>query len=559
MVTQAGTVIADRYLLREQIGAGSTGVVWRAVDSRLDRPVVVKLLAGDVEPPSRSTPLVTVYDRGTADGVAFIVMEHPSGGSLRARLDAEGPLTERQTMTLVTHIARALHEAHTAGVVHRDLRPGHLLVRSDGTVAVIDAGLAPGWWTPGEPQTTRWAARASYLAPEQVRGAPVTAATDVYALGVVAYECLTGRVPLRADGPAATAALHATAEPPPLPDHISPATRDLIARALAKDPAARPSAAEMAAAAEAAAAKARPDPVDDSLVDDSLVDDLLVDKEMLRAPTVQLPDLPSAAATSNFAADVPLSALPATPALPPPYWGADNTTVVLDDTRNARLLYVLVAAAVVVLLVAVAFLVPELAGRSDHTGPGGSKVTHALDADGAGVDVGSVPNPPTVSPSVSASPSPASVRPPTTSRGTAASTQALASPTTPPPPAPPTFKVPVNQMTPEYQDGTCVYRVMFGNFGSAAYAKAHYYAGACGGTTIEVAALRDGFNLTWEAAKGQELGVTSDSCGSAYEEQATSNPTPAYGVGARITFGETGHVVVFMDGTGPTPPIVKTC
>ena len=119
--------------------------------------------------------------------------------------------------------------------------------------------------------------------------------------------------------------------------------------------------------------------------------------------------------------------------------------------------------------------------------------------------------------------------------------------------------VPVNQMTPEYQDGTCVYRVMFGNFGSAAYAKAHYYAGACGGTTIEVAALRDGFNLTWEAAKGQEFNIISDSCGSAYEEQATSNPTPAYGVGARLTFGETGHVVVFMDGNGPTPPVVKTC
>jgi serine/threonine-protein kinase len=535
MVTQAGTVIADRYLLREQIGAGSTGVVWRAVDTRLDRPVVIKLLAGDVEPPPRSTALVTVYDRGTYNGVAFLVMEHPSGGSLRARLDAEGPLTERQTMTLVTHIARALHEAHTAGVVHRDLRPGHLLLRSDSTVAVIDAGLAPGWWTPGEPQATRWAARTGYLAPEQVRGAPVTAATDVYALGVVAYECLIGRVPLRADGPAATAALHATAEPPPLPDHISPATRDLIARSLAKDPFARPSAAELATAAEAAAAQARPDPV--------------VDKEMLRAPTLQLPDLPSAAVPSFGSVD---DDAPVTPPLP--YRGGDTTTAVLDDTGNVKLLYVLVAAAVVVLLVAVAFLVPELAGRSDHTGPGGSKVTHALDDNGANVDVGSVPDPPTVPASASQTPTASPNR-----RAPATSAAAKPSPTTPPPPAPPTFMVPVNQMTPEYQDGTCVYRVMFGNFGSAAYAKAHYYAGACGGTTIEVAALRDGFNLTWEAAKGQEFNIISDSCGSAYEEQATSNPTPAYGVGARLTFGETGHVVVFMDGNGPTPPVVKTC
>ena len=119
--------------------------------------------------------------------------------------------------------------------------------------------------------------------------------------------------------------------------------------------------------------------------------------------------------------------------------------------------------------------------------------------------------------------------------------------------------VPANAMTPQYQDGTCVYRVQFGNFGSAAYGKLRFYSGPCGGTTVQVAALRTGLVLTWEAAKGQEVSVTSDSCGSAYEEQATSNPEPAYGVGVRITFGETGHVVVFMDGNGQTPPVVRVC
>src|SRR5262245_10613651 len=542
MVTQAGTVIADRYLLREQIGAGSTGDVWRAVDIRLDRPVVVKLLAADVEPPPRSTSLVTVYDRGTFDGVTFLAMEHPSGGSLRARLDADGPLSERETMTLVTIVALELHEAHTAGVVHGDIRPGHLLFRSDSTIAVIDAGLAPGWWTPAEPLATRWAARAAYLAPEQVRGAPVTAATDVYALGVVAYECLTGRVPLLADGPAATAALHATAEPPPLPDNVSPATRDVVMRALVKDPTARPGAKEMAAAA----AQARPDAVDRAMP--------LVEREMLRAPTLQLPDLPTASAASIGARpEAVASATPPSglPVVPPPYRRVDST-VVLDGTRNARLLYVLVAAAVAVLLVAVAFLIPGFACRSGRTGPGGSKV-HALNGDVAAVPgVGVAPLDPTPA---APSSSRAAAAPPASRTTTPAKPPA----SNPPASAPPAFKVPVNQMTSEFQDGTCVYRVMFGNFGSAAYAKAHYYAGACGGTTIEVAALRDGFTLTWEAAKGQEFNIISDSCGSAYEEQATSNPTPAYGVGARITFGETGHVVVFMDGNGPTPPVVKTC
>lgn len=119
--------------------------------------------------------------------------------------------------------------------------------------------------------------------------------------------------------------------------------------------------------------------------------------------------------------------------------------------------------------------------------------------------------------------------------------------------------VPVGTMTPQYKDGTCVYRVQFGNVSSTGYAKVRFYQGSCGGTTIEVAALRTGLVLTWEAAKGQEITVASDSCGSSYEEQATSNAEPAYGVGARITFGETGHVVVFMDGNGKTPPVVRTC
>src|SRR5262249_48390415 len=90
--------------------------------------------------------------------------------------------------------------------------------------------------------------------------------------------------------------------------------------------------------------------------------------------------------------------------------------------------------------------------------------------------------------------------------------------------SPPEYNVPANAMTPQFKDGTCVYRVQFGDVGSAAYGKLRFYSGACGGTTVEVAALRAGLVLTWEAAKGQEISITSDSCGSAYEEQATADP-----------------------------------
>jgi serine/threonine-protein kinase len=527
-VTQAGTVIADRYLLRERIGGASTSEVWHAFDTRLNRPVVVKLLARDIEAPMRSNPLVTVYDRGERDGRAYLVMEHPSAGSLRERLDTEGRLAEGPAMTLVTQVGYALHAAHTAGIVHRDLRPGHILMRSDGTVAVIDAGLAPAWWSPVEPHATRWRARAPYLAPEQVLGAPVTAAADVYALGVVAYECLTGRVPLAAGSPVETAQLHAYADPPPLPASVSAAAREVVARALAKDPAARwPSAAAMAAAAEATAARA---------AGAQAPADPIADRVLLRALTVQLPMMPDATGSHTPTKAGPdWGALDPSPSGPPPapsvgarptYRAADTTVVLDGGARTARVLYALAAAAVAVLIAAIAFLVPEFRGVSDRTGPGGSKVSHALGD--AAVDVGVTPTVP-------------------------------GSPADPPTPAPQMFNFPVNQMSPEFQDGTCVYRVMYGNNGSTGYAKARYYAGACGGTTIQVAALRTGLVLTWEAAKGQEFSVVTDNCGTAHDEQATSESTPAYGVGVRITFGETGHVVVFLDGSGPTPPVVRTC
>jgi hypothetical protein len=240
-------------------------------------------------------------------------------------------------------------------------------------------------------------------------------------------------------------------------------------------------------------------------------------------------------------------------------YGGPPTTVALaapDGVRRARLLYALIAVAVAILLIAVAFLIPEINGVTDRTGPGGSK-TDAIGADGIAQPAVAISTPSTVvSPS-----STVDARSPTPKPSVTRSTANAAPPpaTSTPPPGPPTYQVPVGTMTPQFQDGTCVYRVQFGNVSSTGYGKLRFYNGACGGTTVQVAALRTGLVLTYEAAKGQETSVVSDTCGSAYEEQATSNPDPAYGVGVRITFGETGHVIVFMDGHGQTPPVVRTC
>jgi eukaryotic-like serine/threonine-protein kinase len=540
-VAQVGTVIADRYELREQISAGSTGEVWHACDTRLNRMVAAKLLADDVEVPARSTPLVTVYDRGTQDGQAWLVMEYPSGGSVRDLLDARGTLSEHDVMTLIAKAAQALQAAHSAGVVHRDLRPGHILLRSDGSVAIIDAGLAPGWWAPA--QADRWAVRAPYLAPEQVRGAPVTAATDLYALGVVGYECLIGRVPFQSADPAETAVRAARTEPPSLPPQISSAARAVLQKAMAKDPAARwPNADAMAAAADAAAQQAAVREQQAAHGEAAQAASGRSADEALRGPTMQLPTEPAAGADAA-----------------PSRNATTTVSLVLGPVRRARTVYVLVAAAVVVLLIAIAFLVPERNGRSDRTGPGGSRDTHALGDTGNTGDNGAVvavPGlaSPSASPTVSASGSPAAGGSGGTGTAPAPRTTVPA-----PPPGPTTYMVPANTITPEFKDGTCVYRVLFGNFGSAAFAQVHFYSGNCGGSAIEVAALRTGLVLTWEAANGQEVSGATDSCGSSYVEQATSKPDPAYGVGARITFGETHHVLVFMDGSGKTPPVVRTC
>jgi serine/threonine-protein kinase len=265
----AGTTLGGRYLLQTLIASGGMGAVWRGDDTVLGRTVAVKvLLPGMLNDPgfaarfrteartmaALSHPgIVDVYDYGQTDGTAYLVMRYIDGESLRAMLDRLETLPVAHTMSLVAQIAGALHAAHVDGVIHRDVKPGNLLILPDGRAVLTDFGIARVQAGDGLTDAGAILGTASYVAPEQVTGALVTPAADVYALGVMAFECLTGHRPFEAGTPMAVALKHVHEDAPNLPPHVPPAARQVVARALAKDPTQRwPSAAAMAEAARAA-------------------------------------------------------------------------------------------------------------------------------------------------------------------------------------------------------------------------------------------------------------------------------------------------------------------
>jgi eukaryotic-like serine/threonine-protein kinase len=254
--------LAGRYRLCRRLAHGGMGQVWQAVDELLHRPVAVKLprdehaedpaFVGRLRAEARyaaavSHPGITsVFDYGearTADGAAptaFLVMELVQGKPLSALL-AQGRLGLECSLDIVAQAALALGAAHRAGLVHRDVKPANLLVRADGVVKVTDFGVAR---TPDEEACDPDGAlvgTAGYLSPEQAVGRPATPASDVYALGVVAYECLAGRRPFTGDHPIAVALAHLMEPPPPLPDDVPWPVGALVGQAMAKEPRHRPS------------------------------------------------------------------------------------------------------------------------------------------------------------------------------------------------------------------------------------------------------------------------------------------------------------------------------
>jgi serine/threonine-protein kinase len=267
------TLLGERYRLDELIGRGGMASVWRATDTVLGRPVAVKRLhAGllaDEEHAERfrreallvarlSHPnLVHLLDRGEdADG-PYLVMELVEGENLKSRVRREGPLAPEEAARICAQVGRALVYAQSQGVVHRDIKAQNVLLTHDGGVKLADFGIARLIEADGQPGLTRTdmlVGSADYLSPEQADGRPVDARTDVYSLGIVLYECLTGELPFRGEGFVAVAMKHCS-EPLPDPRAVAPGVPDWLAacalRAAAKDPAERyPDAAAMVTALE---------------------------------------------------------------------------------------------------------------------------------------------------------------------------------------------------------------------------------------------------------------------------------------------------------------------
>ena len=265
MTPCAGTVLSDRYALTEPIAAGGMGEVWEATDTVLGRTVAVKLLI-----PALSTQcgflerfraearcsaalhhpnITTVFDYGEDAGSAYLVMELVAGQPLSQIISERAPISAPTTASILIQAANALEAAHQGGVVHRDVKPANILITPGGTAKLTDFGISRLVSSAPLTQTGQILGTAQYLSPEQAMGQSATASSDIYALGVIGHEMLTGQPPFNADTLLATAMAHLNQPPPPLPDTIPVGIRNVISAALAKDPADRPAtAADMAQA-----------------------------------------------------------------------------------------------------------------------------------------------------------------------------------------------------------------------------------------------------------------------------------------------------------------------
>lgn len=262
MALTPGLLLSDRYRLTSRIAVGGMGEVWAAEDTRLARDVAVKILKSELTSDPefvdrfRSEARITaslnhpgiaqVHDYGEVASIAggprdtaFLVMELVTGEPLSAVLARTPRLSVPRTLDVLEQAGKALQVAHSRSLVHRDIKPGNILITPSGQVKITDFGIAKVAHQVPVTRSGMVMGTAQYLSPEQASGNEAVPASDVYALGIVAYECLAGRRPFGGEHPLAVAMAQVNQEPPPLPPDIPPPVVALVMRMLAKDPAAR--------------------------------------------------------------------------------------------------------------------------------------------------------------------------------------------------------------------------------------------------------------------------------------------------------------------------------
>ena len=394
MSPATGTVLNERYTLTGRIAAGGMGEVWEATDTVLDRTVAVKLLSPALSQQGgfldrfraeardaaalHQPNITTVFDYGEDDGSAYLVMELVTGQPLSQIIAERSPLSAETTASILIQAATALEAAHRSGVVHRDVKPANILITPDGTAKLTDFGISRLIDTAPLTRTGQVLGTAQYLSPEQAMGQSATASSDIYALGVVGHEMLTGQVPFDAGSAVGTALAHINQPPPPLPDTVPAGIRDVILAALAKEPADRP-----ATAASMADALRMPDA---SLTSGAASTMVLAATVLPAAAGLAAPSTPASGALAQTQAEptsapsapsartqvMPVLAAPAA-ALP-----ADRP----DGQRHLRPAWLLGTAAALALLGAVAFALPGVVDSKAPVAKATSSSTPSQNATG---------------------------------------------------------------------------------------------------------------------------------------------------------------------------------
>jgi serine/threonine-protein kinase len=389
-VLTSGQLLADRYRLGRRIAVGGMGEVWQAVDVRLDRTVAIKVLkaelCGDAEflhrfrTEARTTAslnhpgIAAVHDYGETAAIpdgpedtAYLVMELVEGEPLAAILAREGRINTDHTLDMLEQAGRALQAAHERGLVHRDVKPGNILITPEGKVKLTDFGIAKAADAAPVTRSGMVMGTAHYIAPEQALGNDATPSSDVYSLAVVGYECLMGHRPFLSENAVTVAMMHIREIAPPLPPDVPPGVRALIEATLAKDPRRRYADGGEFANAVAAVRGGMPLPTPSSLV-----------VPQQRQLNVSVPNT----GVHQMPAQLPPMGNTYPPGLIPPQTSAPQLPAQASASprTNKVIVWVLVAVLAVALLVAVGVAAYWVANANQSLVENDRVTTHNLDS-----------------------------------------------------------------------------------------------------------------------------------------------------------------------------------